>query len=64
MEELREEHRLYRNLDPVIFVSEDGELDFQDVGVGLSRVRVVSCFGPEFPLNFFIQNGLTVINRQ
>jgi hypothetical protein len=61
LDQMREHRMNYRALDPLVFYC-DREIDFEN---GFDRdVRVVACFGPEFPVEFYKLNGITVINKR
>lgn len=64
LEEYKMGKVLYKAIDPVLFVSDNSILYFDDESTRDKVVRVISCFGPEFPVEFFVQNGLTVINNK
>ena len=53
------EQMRYRYLDPMIFFTTHKIEDFSNVGSNL-KAFVVSCFGPEFPAQFFALNSMDV----
>lgn len=54
------EKMLYCLLDPVIF-SIDADVDISTVEANNKLARVGLCFGPEMPVDFFVENGLQTI---
>lgn len=54
------EYKLYYLLDPIIF-SVDEEKDFSD-SCNHKIAHIGLCFGPDMPLDFFVEQGLTTIN--
>lgn len=57
--EINLERQRYSLLDPIVFFTKNQISDFNS---DLSNIKahVVTCFGPEFPEEFFIMNGLTI----
>ena len=55
------ETMLYCLLDPIIFAV-DSKVDISKPVSNNARARIGLCFGPEMPVDFFINNGLTIIS--
>ena len=54
------EKMLYCLLDPIIF-SIDADVDISKVEANDKLARVGLCFGPEMPVDFFVENGLQTV---
>ena len=54
------EKMLYCLLDPIIF-SIDADVDISTIEANNKLARVGLCFGPEMPVDFFVENGLQTI---
>ena len=54
------ESMIYCLLDPIIFAV-DSDVDISRSSSSSARARIGLCFGPEMPLDFFVEQGLTTI---
>lgn len=54
------ENLVYCLLDPIIF-SLDSNIDISKASSNNARARIGLCFGPEMPVDFFVEKGLTSI---
>ena len=54
------ETMLYCLLDPIIFAL-DADIDISKRDANDAKARIGLCFGPEMPIDFFVENGLTTI---
>ena len=54
------ESMIYCLLDPIIFAV-DSDVDISRSSSNSARARIGLCFGPEMPLDFFVEQGLTTI---
>ena len=54
------ETMLYCLLDPIIFAL-DADIDISKRDSNNAKARIGLCFGPEMPIDFFVENGLTTI---
>lgn len=50
----------YAQIDPLIFFVNGEPVDFLKTEERKRKAHVVACFGPEFPLEFFVKNGVKV----
>jgi hypothetical protein len=57
---LEEQALTYEDLDPLIFFMSGDGVDFFDKGNENKKAHLVTCFGKEFPVEFFSMNGVTV----
>ena len=55
------EKMVYSLLDPLIFFVYDDPIDFTKKED--RATHMVACFGPEFPEEIFVMNGLSVVKR-
>lgn len=55
------EYKLYCLLDPIIF-SIDSDIDISAPDQDDSIAKIGLCFGADMPVDFFIENGMTIIN--
>lgn len=53
----------YSSLDPLIFFIEGSSVDFFNKKEENRKAHLVTCFGPEFPAEFFTMNGITVYHK-
>lgn len=54
------ESMIYCLLDPIIFAV-DSNVDISKPSSNSARARIGLCFGPEMPVDFFVEQGLTTI---
>ena len=54
------ETMLYCLLDPIIFAL-NADIDISKRDSNNAKARIGLCFGPEMPIDFFVENGLTTI---
>ena len=57
------EHMLYCLLDPIIF-SVDADTDISNSDHDARDARIGLCFGPDMPIDFFVKQGMTIINDE
>ena len=48
----------YARIDPVIFYTHGKPVDFAKDALNSIKAHIVACFGPEFPADFFVMNGI------
>ena len=62
--EAQMQQMLYCLLDPLVFYVHNDAIDFRDEGQLNRKAHLVSCFGPEFPVEFLESNGIVVYNMK
>lgn len=55
---------MYRMLDPLVFYVHNESIDFRDESQLNRKAHLVSCFGPEFPVEFLESNGIMIYNMK
>ena len=55
------ETKLYCLLDPIIFCL-DADVDISKKDSDNAKARIGLCFGPEMPIDLFVENGLTTVS--
>lgn len=61
--ELKRTDIRYSSLNPLIFFVEGSPVDFFNKKEENRKAHLVTCFGPEFPVEFFTMNGITVYHK-
>ena len=62
--EAQMQQMMYRILDPLVFYVHNDAIDFRDEGQLNRKAHLVSCFGPEFPVEFLESNGIMIYNMK
>lgn len=62
LQEIELERQRYMYLDPLIFFTSERIKSFESI-LGNVLAHVVACFGPEFPVEFFTLNNLTIFKH-
>lgn len=60
LQQIELEKKLYCLLNPIIF-SVDADVDISKIEANDKLARVGLCFGPEMPVEFFVENGLQTV---
>lgn len=55
---------IYRLLDPLVFYVHNEPINFRDNTQLERKAHLVSCFGPEFPVEFLESNGIMLYNMK
>lgn len=62
--EAQMQQMMYRMLDPLVFYVHNESIDFRDESQLNRKAHLVSCFGPEFPVEFLESNGIMIYNMK
>lgn len=62
--EAQMQQMMYRILDPLVFYVHNESIDFRDESQLNRKAHLVSCFGPEFPVEFLESNGIMIYNMK